>query len=242
MTLGSEAILMAALGGLYLFDSAQFLYTNEGLLSPSGKSGWTLVLGSENWRLAGKVLYLPNPLLMHRPLYKYSWSFENAQPDSSSIPPRTDFLPMMPMLWLMAMALFVCLPLGFFTALGDRALMSGVVLFYSNALLAIFWLAANRRKFALSGKRLAALAFESLICPPFALNLVRHVSLAIPQHGDLVEVGHRLLGGEQWNRICRLLLERLDDDIAGEAPETERHARLHARRLQLSMQRTSCQD
>ena len=242
MTLGPEVILMAALGGLYLFDSALLLYTNEGLLSPSGKSDWTVVLGSENWRVLGKSLCLPNPILMHRPLYKYSWSFEIARPDSDSIPPRTDFLPMMPMLWCMFMALFVCLPLGFFTALGDRALLSGVILFYSNALLAILWLALNRRRLALSSKRLTALAFESLICPPFALNLVRHVSLASPRQGDLVELGHRLLSGEQWNRILRLILERLDDDIEGEAPETERYARLRARREQLSIQRTSCQD
>lgn len=240
MTLSSEILLMTAIGGLYLFDSAQLLYTNEGLLSPSGKSGWKLVFGSENWRMSGRELCLPNPLLMHRPLYKYSWSFEYASPDADLRPPRTDFLPMLPLLWLMATALFVLLPLGFFTALGDRALLSGVVLFYSTALVAIAWLMANRQKFSLSAKKLASLAFESLICPPFALNLVRHVSLAMPLRGDLVVIAHRLLGDDQWNRTHRLLLERLDEDIEGEVPGTERHARLKSRRDQLSMQKTSC--
>jgi hypothetical protein len=242
MTLSSEVLLMAALVGLYLFDSAQLLYTNEGLFSPSGKSGWTLVLGSDNLRVSGKDIVLPNPLLMHRPLYKYSWSFESAVPDSDEIPPRMDFLPMLPMLWSMALALFVCMPLGFFTALGDRVLLLGVILFYGNALLAMFWLTTNRKRFALSGKKLAALAFESLICPPFALNLVRHVSLSIPLKGDLVEIGHRLLGSDQWNSVRRSLLERLNDDIDGEVHEPERLARLQARREHLLTQGTSCQD
>jgi hypothetical protein len=242
MTLSSEVLLMAAIGGLYLFDSAQLLYTNEGLLSPSGKSGWTLILGAENLRVSGRDIVLPNPLLMHRPLYKYSWSFEYAAADSDWIPPSTDFLPMLPMLWSMALALFVCLPLGFFTALGDRALLLGVIVFYGSALLAIFWLTANRRKFALPGKKLGALAFESLICPPFALNLVRHVSLAMPPQGDLVEIGRRLLGGDRWNSARRVLLDRLDDDIEGELPESERRARLQARREQLSMPEAPCQD
>lgn len=233
---------MAALVGLYLFDSAQLLYTNEGLLSPSGKSDWTLVLGSDNLRVSGKDIVLPNPLLMHRPLYKYSWSFESAAPDSDEIPPRRDFLPMLPMLWSMALALYVCMPLGFFTALGDRVLLLGVILFYGNALLAIFWLTVNQKRFALPSKKLAALAFESLICPPFALNLVRHVSLSIHLKGDLVEIGHRLLGADQWNSVRRSLLERLNDDIDGEVHETERLARLQARREHLSMQGASCQD
>lgn len=242
MNLSSEILLMAALGGLYLFDSAQSLYTNEGLLSPSGRTAWTLVLGSENLRVSGKDIFLPNPLLMHRPLYKYSWSFESAAPDSDAMPPRSDFLPMLPMLWGMALALFVCLPLGFFTALGDRALLLGLILFYGNALLAIFWLAANRKRFGLSSKKLVALAFESLICPPFALNLVRHVSLSIPLGGDLVEIGHRLLADDQWHKVRRLFLARLDDDIEGEEPGTERRTRLQARREHLSLQDTSCRD
>lgn len=227
---------------LYLYDSAQLLYCNEAVLIPTGKSDWIVGFGSENLSVIGKELYIPNPFQIHRPLFRLSWKFESSDEVFEPWePPRGIFFPLVPLVWNMAIALFIFFPLGFFTRLGDLILLPALVLLFSSILVALTWIWFHRTDFHLSEKRFAGLAFESLICPPFALNLLRHVAMTMPVREDLVSAARRLQNTSDWVQTRSQLIVRLANEIECEDTDSERYSLLQERRRKLVNEGESCQ-
>lgn len=231
-----EAVLLVALIiGLYLYDSMLLLRRDEGVLMPARRGGWSVGLGSRSYQLLGKYVFIPNPFLPHRPLFKASWSLEG---DSAAVREnwnahRDALRPVAPMVWGMAAAFFLLLPLGFFTRLGDWALLAGLSLLYLSIVAALVWAWNNRSKFELSGKQFAALAFESLVCSPFAMNMVRRLSAHLPAREDLVSAARRLQTTDDWQATRAGLLARLDEAIEVEEADSGRMAGMleHRRRM-----------
>src|SRR6185295_9187695 len=158
----------------------------------------------------------PNPLLPHRPVFKLSWQLgggavvvahENWDALRSAARPRA------PLIWLMALALFVLLPLGFFPTLGDRALVAALVVLYSSVIAALVWIWRNRGVFGLAGRQFTALAFESMVCTPFALNLAKKLAAQAATREDLVSASRRLQTSEDWQITSALIVARLDEAI-----------------------------
>jgi hypothetical protein len=227
-------LLMALIVGLYLYDSMLLLRPDEGVLMPT-RGGWSVGLGSRSYQLLGKYVLIPNPFLPHRPLFKASWRFEGgaAAAHENWDARRKAVRPVAPMVWAMAAAFFVLLPLGFFTQLGDRALFGAITLLYLGIVAALAWAWKNRSAFELSGKQFAALAFETLVCSPFALNMARRLAAHLPAREDLVSASRRLQTSEEWQATRAKLLARLDDAIEVEAEDSERMAGMleHRRRM-----------
>ncbi|MBI3529016.1 MAG: hypothetical protein HY067_13735 [Betaproteobacteria bacterium] len=236
MPLQEEVLLMVLAVGLYLYDSMMLLYCNEGVLVPAGK-GWKVRFGFREPRIRGKELFIPVPWFPHRPMFRLSWRFEGIppQPGVENWQARRKVpLPMVALVWSTAVALFVMLPLGFFTRLGHGMLLAAVVLLYLSivSLLAYLWF--HRNKMNLSIKQVGKFAFEYLTCPPFALNVVRTLS-SIPKVGeDLVTAARRLQDLDGQAKTRQQLILRLDEEIELEEEGTERMAKLQAHRLQLA--------
>jgi len=206
-----QAALMIIAVGLYLYDSCLLLDSNEGILVARGR-GWAAKFASAI-RIRGRELFVPGPLLPHRPMFRLAWNLESAAADQSWDRRREVFRPLMPLTWGMTLALFVLLPLGLFSRLGEPMLLAAIALIYANILAALGWVAYKRAAFGLSGKQLGKLAFESLVCSPFALNLIRKISLATPVVEDLVPAARRLLAPEEWSACRASLAARVQDRL-----------------------------
>ena len=241
MPFRADIVLMVVVVGLYLYDSAQLLYRNEALLIPTGKRGWIVGFGSEHFGVLGKELYVPNPFLMHRPLFRLAWQWEgDGAGNAPWEPPRGTLGPLVPLVWSMAAAMFVLLPLGFFTRLGDPMLLLALVLLFVSILIALAWIWIHRTPLRLSRRRFAGLAFESLICPPFALNLVRHITAAMPVGEDLVHAARRLQKSTDWARTRHALIGKLTNELEGEDADSGRHRQLLKLRQTLIDEGESC--
>jgi len=230
----AELALMGLVVALHLYDSALLLYCNEGVLSPRGKRGWAVGFGSDKLQLRGRETYLPSPLHLHRPLYRLAWAFEGGAGGRRWSPEPRLFRVLAPLVWGMAVALFVLLPLGLFTRLGEPLLLAALLLMYGSLLCALLWLWGNRARLRIPARQLAALSFECLACAPFALNLVRHLSAKMPAEEDLESAARRLQQPRDWQRTRAALIARLDDEIAGEEAGSARLARLQAHRRSLA--------
>lgn len=62
--------------GLYLYDSAVLLASNEVILSPRQSGRWVAMFGADSFQLRGKEPFMPNPLLPHHPIFRLSWNIE----------------------------------------------------------------------------------------------------------------------------------------------------------------------
>lgn len=233
----AEALLVAGMAGLYLYDSVQLLASNEVLLTPGRKGTWSALFGSGSFQLRGKEPCLPNPWLPHRPLYRFSWNKEGlVGPSQPWTPPKNEYAVLTSPIWMMALALFLLIPLGLFSSLGHLAIAAGVVLFYLNALLALTLVWLKRDIFPVTARRFAALAFESLTCPPFALNLTRHISLTAQPSEDFLSVADRLLAAEAREMALKKAIVRVKNEIDWEDEGTARAKKLNTHLQYLSQE------
>lgn len=236
MPLQEEVPLMILIVALYLYDSMTLLYCNEGILVPAGK-GWKVRFGYREPKIRGRELFIPAPWLPHRPMFRLAWRFEgNSSQDAvgdwearKKMP-----LPIVVLVWSIAFALFLLLPLGFFTTLGHATLLAAVVLLYLSivSMLAYMWFRRDEMK--LTKQQVGKFAFEYLTCPPFALNAIRTLSSGLKVGEDLVTAARRLLDSDRWAATRQQLTLRLDEEIELEEEGTERMAGLQAHRLNLA--------
>ena len=236
MPLPEEVLLMILVIGLYLYDSTMLLYCNEGVLVPAGK-GWKVLFGFREPRIRGKELFIPAPWLPHRPIFRLAWRFEGNSPQAGAEDwqaRRKAPLPMALLVWGMAVALFVLLPLGFFTRLGHGMLLAAVVLLYLGILSTLAYMWIHRQDLDLTRKQVAKFAFEYLTCPPFAVNVIRTISTGHPSAEDLVTAARRLLAPDRWVATREQLTFRLDEEIELADEGSERMAKLQAHRLVLA--------
>ena len=223
MLLQAELLLLGGAAALYLVDSVLLLYFDEGVLTPAGRRGWRVYFATDKLHVMGRGVFLPNPLLPHRALFRLGWRFPTPR---GALGPqwqarRALFRPLAPAVWGMALALFVVLPLGLFR-LGDAAVLAAAMLFYLSLLAGLAWVGLNRARLGLTAGRFVGLAFECLICPPFALNLARKLSATMPIHEDLVRVARALQAPRDWDAARREFVARLDQAIEGESEGSAR--------------------
>lgn len=229
----SEALLTAMFVGLYVYDSVLLLYSNEAILTPRGKDGWFVSFGSNRTTLKGKEVYLP--LWPTQPLFRLAWEFEGAATGLSSTwtAKRDAFTQFVPLIWSLAAFTFGLLPFALFGRRGDLIILLSFMLIYVNVLLIVLLLWFDRHKFDLTGKSFAVMALDLLICPPFALNIIRRLSLRVPVQEDLIHAARRLQTSDAWELTRVEVLARLDDEIGSEDEGTPRMAALLKRRSSL---------
>lgn len=234
MILEAEAALVLAAAGLYLYDSALLLYRDEGVVSTVGRTGWAVRFGS-GIQIRSRYLFIPSPLMPHRPIFRLAWKPQtDAAGERRWTERRTLFEPLFPLVWGMLVSIFVLLPLALFLRLGDAVLLAVLALLYLHILALLGWIALKRLSFGLTGRRYAALAFEALICSPFALNLVRKISAEMPVDENLVSAARRLQKAQDWESSRRQILARIDEELDFEAEESVRSSALRTLKAELA--------
>lgn len=180
--------LPALLGGIvlmYLYDSALLLYHDE-IAFETRRGG--IVAGGLVLALGGRLLFVPNPLTPHRPLYRLSWlaTAPEAGGGAASLRRLAGRLSVLApwCLWLLAL-FFIGLPACLWLSGTNAALLAWLVAMYVSILAALGIAATQRRRLALTNRQLWSLARDALLCPPFALNLLRKISL---EHGRRLDL------------------------------------------------------
>ncbi len=218
---------MLVLAGLYLYDSLLLLETHQAVIVRRWRS-WGVGFGAQRWRLAGKEPYLPNPLTPWRRLYVLQWDMDVPQRTAGAPPLAGDTLPVhhaldrltLPILAI-AVALFMLLPLGFFSHAGLLALGAAVVTFYAGTLLALWRVHRMRAtgELRMGSRSFGALAFQSLVCPPFALNLVRKLSMQSAGSAEFLATAGALLDDSAMEEVRRACYSRAEEKIQVEGDE-----------------------
>ena len=225
---------MLALAGLYLYDSALLLYRDEGVVSTRGRTGWAMRFGSD-MQIRGRYLFIPSPLMPHRPIFRLVWKVETgAAADHRWTERRTLFEPLAPLVWSVLVSMFVLLPVALFFRLGDAVALAAFAVLYLSILALLGWIGFKRASFGLTGRRFAALAFEALICSPFALNLVRKISAEMPVDENLVQAARRLLDAGKWEAGRMQILARIDEELDFEDEQSRRASALKTLRAELA--------
>lgn len=138
---------------------------------------WRAALGEgATWQ--GRFLAFPALLAPGAPVFRTVWSGQGRTPRAPAADGLLDVLtPLRWTAWLVAFALFALVPLALLLHASQAWLLGLLALIYLPTLLGVLHLVRHRATLELGCGDLAAIAFDVLACPPFALNLVRRVTL-----------------------------------------------------------------
>jgi hypothetical protein len=222
--LSSEAMLLAVYVGLYFYDAFLLLRPNEAILKAGFASQWRSSFGSKNTTFFGKELYIPNPFAPSTPIFRLSWQYESPGPSSSTgwgacIPTLRWFL--VPT-WLLFFCSFVLLPIALFGHFGDFLILVAFAAIYLCVAMIVVLLYFAKRSLSIAHREFWLAALDLFICPPFAINVVRRLSLRQIVTEDFVEAARRLQGDEPWRDTATELCRRLMDEVNGEDEDSPR--------------------
>lgn len=216
MSLSFEVLLVLGVLGFYLYDSAMLLYFNELIfIGPSGN--WAFSCSTSRWRIRGKTPYLPNPLTPGSPLFRLTWS-TNDQP----LPLESDkeitklieaIRPVGLIVTVLLAEMMVGLPLVLFRLGSGVEFFIMLAAIYLTIIAMLVVVYRQRGCLGLSGKDLVSIAFDSIACPPFAINVARKISLRHVFGMNPVEFAFHHFKKEQFGLLVRAIQARLDEEL-----------------------------
>jgi len=237
VTLSFEVLLVLGVIGFYVFDSAMLLYVNEMVfVETSGR--WTFVCSGWRWQLKGKNLWLPNPFTPDYPVFRLCWSVLDQSERQEDMDAFRNFvnalMPLRYMVFVLLLLLIIGLPLVLFQFGTGLRLLLLVVAIYLIIAVMLIQIYRRRDVFELSGSAFAKLAFDSLACAPFAINMVRKITLHRSIVGDPIGFAQKAFGTDTFARLVNVLCSRVDDELELEDQESSRRNELQAYRNRLT--------
>ncbi len=236
----SEWLLPVGALAFYLYDSLLWLYGDELVLLRRAQR-WDHAAGSDRLLLRRRV-YLPNPLTPQRPLWRACWS------DFSTRDQLTDLgalagleltlRPLRALVTLLWLLIVVSLPAMVVSGVRPTLLLALFALIYSVAATMVAWLWRQRAALGLTARSCRALSFDALACPPFAINLVRKISLLTVIRGELLTQARGAFDAPALASLRATLIRRVSELLAVEAVGSVRYTALTAYHSELMEQGT----
>ena len=222
MNLSFEALLILGVLGFYLYDSAILLFSNE-LVFIKSYGKWSVSFPSARWRFMGKLLFLPNPFTPFNLVFLTPWATKDSESKNKS-KDISKLLVVMPYLRISVMALMfllvIALPTVIFKlGIGMPALLV-LSLIYLTVINMLYYVYIKKEDLELSNKAFAELAFEAIACPPFALNLIRNISLRHSLCINPVDFAAEKLKNEDFKKFIEMLDEKLPEKLELEDEES----------------------
>jgi hypothetical protein len=214
----------------YLYDSSCLLWQNELLFVRAGLR-WRVAGGSE-LRLMGRRVYLPNPLQPQRAQFLVRWSLNDPRretDDAIDLQRMLDALrPVRALVQVMMFLLLVALPLIAWT-LGAGIVLLGIFgAFYLAIIAALIVVYRRRGTLHLTRKAFWSLAFDALACAPFAINMVRKITVRRGITGDPIAFASSNFSAAARAQTARLVRTRLDEEAAGGVTAPDRQQQIAA--------------
>ena len=230
MDIRTGLVIMGTICLIYIYDSTYLLYRNEAIVIAKFRNRFAIKLGSPSYTLFGRCVYIPNPLFAHRPIYRILWDAGNtgASLGSSCINEIGKFklLKLAPCMWLMLFASFVLLPIGFYVSHGLYLVIGVVVYFYLTIILLIVFLAIDKKILGINTIHFIGICFESLVCAPCALNIIKKSASANRVRADLIQLSRGLLSPSNLADFYHEFLTNIDAQLMVEQEGSSRYERL----------------
>lgn len=218
----------------YLYDAALLLKPEEGLLRKS-RRGWLAQLASQGFELRQNWLLWPSIFAIHQPVYRLHWNATqitlpgDARPATALATHASSFRIFTLPLYLLGALLFVALPVALLVLHSELAQLITLALIYlcTACISFLAWRHGKHDHSDNYSDRATArsIAVQILLCPPFALNVVRKLSLAYDPQPDLLQTAHALMDTPQWSAFAQQVqsvMQREMHELA-DLPEYEQH-------------------
>ncbi len=184
--LSFESWLILGVIGFYLYDSIMLLNINELLLTRSYKS-WFYKFPELGFQLLRRYPLLLNPLTPHVAIFRTSWPNDIKPLNEDKFSKFIQSLELIQLVVnILLLLLLVYLPVISLVYGSGAKLLTLFLMIYLLIAVILVYVFNNKKELLLSNGDFISIAFEAFLCPPFALNMVRKISLNYPNIGDPV--------------------------------------------------------
>ncbi|KKW75972.1 hypothetical protein AAV96_15335 [Acinetobacter sp. AG1] len=183
MHLPFDILIVIGIVGFYIYDSAQLYFYNEFNITKGIRPIFNFQHISKTLNCFNKYLVIPNLFLSHQLIFKCAWKIKNISSpthldseDNIKIISKT----LRPLQFLNILLFWLTigiLPILIIFKFGYIALTITVSLIYLLNVFSIIFVITKRKVLQLSWSKVMQLLLDILLCPPFALNLLRKISL-----------------------------------------------------------------
>ena len=179
-----EVLLVLGVFGLYCYDSLMLLNFNE-LIFIRFKKKWSYKFPILSFQLLRKFLFLPNLLTPNISLFQVFWPSSDQDVNFKEFDIFIkSLIPVQVISVMLLVLMFVCLPIVAFRYGSGINLLIVFFAIYILIISILIYLFTQKNNLKLSNTKFVSIAFESIVCPPFALNIVRKISLNYPINVD----------------------------------------------------------
>ncbi len=210
--LSFELLLFCGVLVFYLFDSSMLLYLNELVFIRSSKN-WDFACPGNCWLLLGKRLYIPNPLRPDVAIFRVYWIDLNQRTckvEQSLDAYFSALVPLRHMIVMLLILLLALLPLVLIIFGSGAQLLWVYGAVYLNILLILYYVYRHKKTLKISNRKYLEWSFECLVCAPFALNLLRKITLHRSLFGDPIEFADKSFDQKKFDVLVDIVSKRID--------------------------------
>jgi hypothetical protein len=233
--LSFESLLVPGILAFYLYDSIILLSSNE-LVFTRHHPAWEFGCPGDSHLLFGRRLYIPNPLTPGIPLFRVYWLESGQRPknDASLEKFLATISPLRYMMVVLLSIFFVGIPAVLIYFGSSKQLLWAFGSIYIVILATLILIFAKKDALGISNRQFLALSFESMACAPFALNLLRKLTLHRSINSDPIEFAREMFRRETFYRLLDAVCERIDEQIEFTEPGGQQLTRLQSYKTRLS--------
>ena len=227
LLLRADLWFYALLAGLYLTDLARLLAPDEVLLTGSARGHFRALTPQHGFLFNRRHAVFPAVLRPDTHAIRLRWPPAASGSDTRAEVERVFALGVLaevprmlcPMLLVL---MFVVLPVTYIVDHSETTVIITLGMIYLSIVVLVGWMVRQRVALGFGPGQVAWLAFESLLCPPYAINLYRKIQAA--HHGvrraDVLDVATDLLPPERRQRLheelrAMLATRRPEEDTPG---------------------------
>lgn len=215
----TELWLPIGAAAFYLYDAALLLWQNELVFTRAG-ANWRVSGGTE-FRIGARRVFLPQPLLAHRPHFLVRWSTTDPQAGQADGEVPDELLrALRPIgaLNLLQVVLLCALPAVLWTAGAGIGVLLLFGLFYLLTVVALLHAFRSRAALGLSARGFWLQALDVLACAPFAANFARRLALQHGLRGEPLRFASRHFDAPAQTQLRQLVAARVREEMAN--PDT----------------------
>lgn len=180
-----EVQLLVLVFLLYAYDCALLLYVTECVVVLRGNE-WVALRGSESFMLLGRCPYVMSLVRPDLPIFRGELG-RPVEAGAKTLWSNLEFsLARVRLCSLVAgVGMFIMLPIALLGSGGHLLLVGAALAVYGSVVVAFWEIHSRRDALALTSSELRTMAIECLACPPFAVNLLRRITLRMDVGGGV---------------------------------------------------------
>ena len=221
-----EASLVLGVLFFYLYDSLMLLNVNELIVQKSFKK-WSYRFPIFGLQILRKFPLVMNLLMPNFLVFNLSWPSPKEEIDSDKLETLIQsMLPLQIIASLLLLLIIFVLPVVAFLFDSGPELLTLFIFIYLLIIFSVCYLFICRDSLGLSGLKISSIAFESILCPPFAINIARKVSLNYEIGSDPIDCSKMLFDKQTFELFKSDLTSLLKTNMKYHEKDSTRYTEL----------------